>query len=76
MAVSERHRMAALTRWAREDPREFGQKVREARHLQFLQLADPDGSLSEGERERRAQALIDAHCARMRLAKAQKARAS
>jgi hypothetical protein len=76
MAISERHRMAALTRWSREDPREFGQKIREARYRKFLQLADPESVLPEGERERRAQALIDAHCARMRLAKAQKARAT
>jgi len=70
MAVSERHRYAANVGWTRRDPREHAEKVRNGRREMYRQQADPDGVLPEFEVERRIQKLIDAHCARMRMAKA------
>jgi hypothetical protein len=74
--LSEQRRRAALIRWSMQDPREHGEKVRQSRLEMFRRQADPDGSLSDAERDRRAQALIDAHMSKMRAARAQARRAS
>ena len=67
--LSERGRLAANTRWAREDPREQAARTRAALTARFRHRADPEGALPEYEVERRAQKLLDAHMARMRFAK-------
>lgn len=48
--------------------------ARAASLARFERQADPDGNLPPGERQRRAESLLQAHMARMRLASA-KARA-
>ena len=56
---------AAHARWAKHDPVEGTQAARAAFPAKFLQEADPDGTLPEKERARRAAHLRKAHFARM-----------
>ena len=61
-----RARVAALTRWAREeDPRAATAKARDAFWQRFLDEADPAGVLPERERVVRAERLRKAHFARI-----------
>ena len=73
MTPEERHhraRLAALTRWGKQDPKPAMRKAREAQYAAFLREADPDGTLPDAERKRRADALWRANLARMALASA------
>lgn len=72
MSLSEEQRamrasIAANTRWSAEDPRPAMERVREGRMRRYRERVDPDGVLSEIERERRAQALLRADMARLAL---------
>jgi hypothetical protein len=58
---SQRARIAALTRWSREDPTIGTQKALDAFLQRFLTEVDPTGSLPEDERARRAQRARRAH---------------
>lgn len=51
-----RARVAALTRWANEDPAEQMRKARAKFDERFEKQVDPEGILPEAERIRRAQA--------------------
>jgi hypothetical protein len=62
---SQRARIAALTRWSREDPKATTDKARAAFLDRFLVEVDPDGSLPLHERERRASAARRAYFARL-----------
>jgi hypothetical protein len=72
---STRASIAALTRWGGEDPRPAMAKVREGRMRKYRLRVDPEGVLPEGERERRAQALLRADMRRLAL-KSSRARAA
>jgi hypothetical protein len=64
---------AALTRWARQDHREQAIKGQAGLYARFLREVDPEGTLPEDERHRRAQRLRRAHMLRLgRLAAARK----
>jgi hypothetical protein len=69
---SQRARIAALTRWSREDPGPATKKARDGFNASFEREVDPEGILPEPERLRRAEAAKKAHFARlaMRSAKA------
>jgi hypothetical protein len=60
--------MAAYSRWAQQDPREGTAAPRAASWARFENQVDPDRTLSEGERYRRAKAAQNAHMKRMALA--------
>lgn len=62
---SQRARIAALTRWSREDPGPATAKARAGFNAGFELLVDPDGVLPEHERLRRAEAARKAHMARL-----------
>lgn len=76
-AEERRHRarLAALTRWASQDPKPAMHAARAAQRATLERQADPDGSLPEAERHRRADALERAHLSRMALRSAQARRA-
>jgi hypothetical protein len=63
-----RAQTAAYERWSKEDPREGTKPARAAYMRRFVYQVDPDRVLPEAERERRAQAALKAHMARMALA--------
>jgi hypothetical protein len=63
-----RAQAAAYERWSKEDPREGTKPARAAYIRRFVDQVDPDRILPEPERERRAQAALKAHMARMALA--------
>jgi hypothetical protein len=69
---SQRARIAALSRWAKEDPAEHVAKMRRGFVQRFLDLADPDGVLDERERARRAEVLMREHMERMSFAASKK----
>jgi hypothetical protein len=71
---SLRASIAAHSRWAKEDPKVALVPVRDAFLDSFREEADPDHTLPEEERERRARALLQAHMARLAL-KSSRARA-
>jgi hypothetical protein len=50
-----RAQQAANTRWSREDPTEQGRKMRAGLDQKFLNEVDPDRTLPEAERARRAE---------------------
>jgi hypothetical protein len=54
--ISLRNRANALKRWSAEDAREGTRKARETWLNHWLDVVDPDGSLPERERARRAEA--------------------
>lgn len=65
---SMRARMAAHHLHAQRDPRETTAPARAAFIDSFKARVDPDGALSEPERERRAQSLLRAHMLKLALA--------
>jgi hypothetical protein len=60
---STRARIAALTRWAAEDPKANGERGQAGLQRKFYNQTDP--SLPEAERQRRAHAAYRAHMARL-----------
>lgn len=64
-------RLAALTRWSKEDPVEGTAKARAAFLSKFEQQVDPDGVLPVEERQRRATAARKAHFTALALRSAQ-----
>jgi hypothetical protein len=60
--------IAANTRWSRDDPVAGTEAARLAWYQRFVDQVDPDRSLSEHVRERKAQAAMRAHMARLALA--------
>ena len=65
MSTTQRARIAALTRWSREDPRPATAKAPEGFRGRFLNEVDPDRTLPIAERERRAAAAMRAHMLRL-----------
>jgi hypothetical protein len=68
---AQRARIAALTRWSREDAREGTGPARRGFRARFERQVDPEGKLPPQERSRRAEAAMRAHMARMALRSAQ-----
>jgi hypothetical protein len=64
---SLRARVAANTRWSREDPTPTGERLRDAFDRRFVREVDPDLTLPEAERERRVKAARRAYFARLAL---------
>ena len=65
-------RIAAAERWARTSDRVAAtEPARRGLRARFEREADPDGVLDDGERARRAQALMTAHMLRLARASAQ-----
>lgn len=62
--------VAANTRWSREDPAEQGRRMRAGFERKFLDEVDPERTLPEHERHRRAEAARRAFYARLALASA------
>lgn len=62
---SQRARLAAYTRWSKQDPVEGTQKARDAFHASFIEQVDPDRVFPEPERLRRANAARSAYYARL-----------
>lgn len=69
-----RSRLAALTRWSKEDPKPHADMMRAKFDERFEREVDPDGVLPEAERIRRAVAARKAHFTKLALASS-KARA-
>jgi len=69
--------IAAYSRWSREDPAENAARGQRGLVDKFRREVDPDGTLPEAERERRAQCAYRAHMLRVANASvaARKARA-
>lgn len=65
---SQRARLAALTRWAHENPTKNAKRGQAGLLARFEREADPDGVLSTAERARRAEAALKAHMAKLALA--------
>jgi hypothetical protein len=72
---SLRARIAANVRWSREDPREGTTAARRGFIERFRREVDPDGVLTENERERRAHKAMTAHMQRLALASSRARRA-
>lgn len=64
-------RLAAQTRWAKYDPAEQGRKMRAGLDRRFLDEVDPARTLTEAERNRRAESARKAHMTRLALKSAQ-----
>lgn len=62
---SQRARLAATSRWAKQDPSAGTQAAREAFLQRFVDEVDPDRVLPVAERERRAESAKRAHFQRM-----------
>jgi hypothetical protein len=60
---SQRARLAALTRWSREDGKAQGELVQAGLRRKFYNETDP--ALPEAERQRRAECAYKAHMARL-----------
>lgn len=71
---SQRARLAALTRWAHENPAKNAKRGQAGLLARFEREVDPDGVLAPAERARRAEAALKAHMVRLALASS-KARA-
>jgi hypothetical protein len=71
---SQRARIAALTRWSREDPAATAARGQAGLMARFVDQVDPDRVLPEAERQRRAEAARRAHMAQLAFRSA-KARA-
>ena len=67
--------IAALTRWGHADGLSGTARARQASLARFLQKADPEGVLTERERNLRADRLLRAHCKAMGLKSGQARRA-
>jgi len=61
----QRARLAALSRWAKEDPTPTVQNATAAFLATFIDQVDPHRTLSESERLRRAEAARRAHMTRL-----------
>lgn len=70
--LSIRGRIGAYSLHAKQDARETTAKARSAFMARFETRVDPDGTLSEAERLRRAEAARRAHFARLALKSAQR----
>lgn len=73
MTRSEAARIAALTRWSREDARAGTAKARERWARRFSVQVDPNGELDPAERSRRAHRAMRAHMLKLAV-KSAKAR--
>src|SRR5437016_3602431 len=73
--MSLRGQIAANTRWSKEDPAVNAGRGQRGLIERFRREVDPDGTLPEAERERRAQCAYRAHFQRLALASS-KARAA
>jgi hypothetical protein len=75
---SQRARIAALTRWSREDPAATAARGQAGLLRKFDDQVDPDRTLPEAERIRRAEAARRAHMQRLafRSSKVRAARTS
>jgi hypothetical protein len=62
---SQRARIAALTRWSREDPAATAARGQAGLLAKFIDQVDPDRVLPEAERQRRAEAARRAHMAQL-----------
>ena len=71
---TQRARIAALTRWSREDPAATAARGQAGLMARFVEQVDPDRVLPEAERRRRAEAARRAHMATLAFRSA-KARA-
>lgn len=71
---SQRARIAALTRWSKEDPTPFAERGQAALRARFEREADPDGTLPAAERQRRADTAYRAHMQRLAYARSKKDR--
>jgi hypothetical protein len=58
---TQRARLAALTRWSREDPGETARRGQAGLLAKFERQVDPESRLMPAERVRRAQAARRAH---------------
>ena len=76
MPKSLPQRIAANSRWSKEDPTAQGILMRAGLEAKFLREVDPDNLLPEAERHRRAESARKAYYQRLALtsAKARKAR--
>lgn len=63
-----RARIAAHTRWSKEDPAPTAKRAQAGLLDKFRREVDPNNELPEAERERRAQAARRAHMQRLALA--------
>lgn len=72
---SMRARIAAYSLHAKRDPRETTAPARAAFLARFEHQVDPDGSLPDAERRRRAEAARKAHFTKLALRSAQARRA-
>ena len=63
-----RAQIAANSRWSNEDPKEGTKPARAGYERRFELEVDPDGTLPEVERKRRAAAAMRAHMQRLALA--------
>jgi hypothetical protein len=61
----QRARIAALTRWSREDPAASAARGQAGLLAKFVEQVDPDRVLPEAERIRRAEAARRAHMQRL-----------
>lgn len=68
----ERARLAAFTRWSGSTPSDRSRRARKAFRTRFENQVDPDRKLTPADRAVLVDAAIDAHYARMRLARARK----
>lgn len=66
-----RARIAALSRWAKESPAENATRGQAGLLAKFIDQVDPDRTLPEPERMRRAEAARRAHMVRLSLRSAQ-----
>ncbi len=64
-------RIAALTRWSKQDPREGTAPARAAWHARFEDQVDPDRRLDPAERSRRAHEAMRRHMRLMALRREQ-----
>lgn len=71
----QRARLAALSRWAKEDPTLQALKLQAGIRAKFEREVDPNNELAPVERGRRAEAARKAHLARIAL-KSSRARAA
>jgi hypothetical protein len=65
---SLRAQIAANSRWSKEDPKEGTKPARAGYERRFELEVDPDGTLPDVERKRRAAAAMRAHMQRLALA--------
>jgi hypothetical protein len=70
---TQRARIAALTRWASEDPKATAERAQAGLQRKFYNQTDP--TLPEAERQRRARAAFRAHMARLNFQRSRRAQA-